>query len=67
MKKSYIKVQRISRNQYIWESKQQDPIIINQTQLLLMIGGVMAATLAEGMEIDEEVNIDMRKEKIQQW
>lgn len=66
MKEVNIKIKRIAKNEYLWESAPHPALTLNQTELLLSLCGVMATTLAEGMGIDEEVNIDMRKEKMPQ-
>jgi len=64
MKKTYIKVKRLEENKYYWESQTQSKRIINQTELLLLLGGTIAASLLNGVKVNEEVEINMSKKQV---
>lgn len=61
MKETYIKVKRLEENKYHWESQTQSERILNQTELLLLLGGTIAASLLNGVKVNEEMKINMSK------
>lgn len=59
MKKSYIIVKRIADNKYCWESQTQNRSSLNQTEVLLLLGGVLGVAITDAMNVDDELMIDM--------
>lgn len=60
MKKTYFDVKRLEVNKYSWESETHSEKCLNQTELLLLLGGVLAATILNAMSVGDELNVDMK-------
>lgn len=64
MKKAIIHVKRLEKNRYLWETNKQKKIIVPQTELLLLIGGTIAATILNGMQVGDDLQVDMNLNKM---